>query len=223
MDKMGVISKTDRKFRSPAIPHDDPIAFVVGDDIAFLEPLELTIRSLGWTVLTFPSAKQFLAHPRGFVPSCLILDVNLPDGDGVELRQHLAADRGHLPIIFISELGAIPATVKAIIGDAIEFLTKPIKGDAVLSAVMRAIDCSREALAQEVEIRSLQWRYSLLSRRQREVMAMVAAGWMNKQVSEELGISVITVKAHRAQTMRKMKAKSLAQLVTMNDRLVLLR
>jgi FixJ family two-component response regulator len=196
-----------------------PIVFVVDDDISIRESLELLIQTEGWQPETFASAREFLAHPRAVAPSCLVLDVSMPDLNGLELQQRLGPDRGDMPIIFITGHGDIPMSVRAMKAGAIEFLTKPF-GDAVLlNAIGQAIERSRAALDQEAGVRELRDRYASLSAREREVMALVVSGLLNKQVGGELGISEITVKAHRGKVMRKMKAGSLADLVTMAARL----
>lgn len=196
-----------------------PVVFVVDDDVSVRESLELLIRSAGWQPEIFPSATAFLAHPRVLAPSCLILDVSLPDLNGLELQDRIAADRMALPIIFITGHGDIPITVRAMKAGAIEFLTKPFRDDVLLSAIRQAVERSRAALDQEAEVRALKDCYASLTRREREVMALVVAGRLNKQVGGELGISEITVKAHRGRVMRKMKANSLADLVTLAAKL----
>jgi FixJ family two-component response regulator len=199
---------------------DSPaIVFVVDDDISVRESLELLIRAAGWQAEVFNSAQAFLARPRSFAPSCLILDVNLPDLNGLDLQKRVASERTDMPIIFITGYGDVPMTVQAMKGGAVEFLTKPFGDGVLLNAIRHAIDLSRNALVDEREMRTLRDRYSCLSRREREVMALVVAGKLNKQVGFELGISEITVKAHRGRVMEKMEASSLAHLVTMAARL----
>ena len=195
--------------------HATPIVFVVDDDISVRESLELLIRSAGWEPETFESAQEFLSRPRVSVPNCLVLDVSLPGLNGLELQERVALDRTDMPIIFITGYGDVPTTVQAMKAGAIEFLTKPYRDDVLLSAIRQALARSRTALDHEAEIQVLQHRYASLSRREREVMALVVRGLLNKEVGGELGISEITVKAHRGRVMRKMAAKSLADLVTM--------
>ncbi|HEX6927514.1 MAG TPA: response regulator transcription factor [Longimicrobiaceae bacterium] len=192
-----------------------PIVFVVDDDISVRESLELLILSAGWHPETFASAQDFLSHPRIAAPSCLVLDVSLPDLNGLELQKHLAADRTDMPIIFITGYGDIPTTVRAMKAGAVEFLTKPFGDDVLLAAIQHAIERSENALSREQEIQGLREAYASLTPREREVMALVVTGRLNKRVGRELGISEITVKAHRGKVMRKMKARSLPDLVTM--------
>ena len=195
-----------------------PIVFVVDDDISVRESLEGLLRSAGWRVETFVSAADFLAYPRTNVPCCLVLDVSLPDLNGLELQQRLD-DRRELPIVFITGHGDIPMSVRAMKAGAIEFLTKPFKADALLDAVRGAIERSTAALRRETELKTLRESYAALSRREREVLELVVSGKLNKQVGGELGISEITVKAHRGRVMRKMKAGSIADLVKMAGKL----
>jgi FixJ family two-component response regulator len=196
-----------------------PVVFVVDDDVSVRESLELLIRSSGWEPELFASAQEFLARPRAFAPSCLILDVNLPDLNGLELQKRIAADRVEMPIIFITGYGDVPMTVKAMKAGAVEFLTKPFGDDVLVRAIGNAIDRSEAALGSEAAMRPVRDGYASLTHRERQVMKFVVSGMLNKQIGGELGISEITVKAHRGQAMRKMKAHSLADLVRMADAL----
>jgi len=187
--------------------------------VSVRESLELLIRHLGWRAETFVSAQEFQAHPKVSTPSCLILDVRLPDLNGLALQKQIAADRTAMPIIFITGYGDVPMTVTAMRAGAAEFLTKPFDNEVLVSALQNAIEQSRRVLEQESALQSLRDSYGSLTRREREVMALVIRGLLNKQVAGELGLSEITVKAHRGQVMRKMKAKSFADLVKMAARL----
>jgi len=199
--------------------HATPIVFVVDDDVSVRRSLELLIGSAGWKPETFASAQEFLSSPRVLAPSCLVLDVSLPDVNGLELQKRIAGDRSDMPIIFISGYGDVPMTVQAMKAGAVEFLTKPFSDDVLLTAIQHALDRSSTELANEAQTRALRDCHESLSPREREVMALVVSGLLNKQVGGELGISEITVKAHRGQVMRKMKANSLADLVKMATRL----
>lgn len=199
--------------------HTTPIVFVVDDDVSVRESLELMISSAGWRPEIFASAREFLLYPRALAPSCLVLDVNLPDLNGLDLQKRVAGDRIDMPIIFITGYGDVPTTVRAMKAGAVEFLTKPFSDDVLLNAIRHAIERSHTVLGHESEIRTLRECYASLSRREREVMALVVTGRLNKQVGFELGISEITVKAHRGKMMRKMKAGSLADLVKMAAKL----
>ena len=192
--------------------------YVVDDDISVRESLELLIKSAGLRPETFASAQEFLSRPRASVPCCLVLDVSLPGLTGLELQQQLTA-RSDMPIIFITGYGDVPMTVRAMKAGAVEFLTKPFNDEVLLEAIRHALDRSRVALQEESELHSLRTRYESLTPREREVMELVVSGLLNKQVGGELGISEITVKAHRGQVMRKMAADSLPDLVTMAARL----
>ncbi len=194
------------------------VVFVVDDDISVRESLELLLKNAGWQPQLFESAQRFLDYPRSPVPSCLVLDVTLPGLNGLDLQKQLA-DRSDMPIIFITGYGDVPMTVRAMKAGAVEFLTKPFRDDVLLDAIRGAIERSRAALRLESEMRTLRQCYEALTPREREVMALVVSGLLNKQVGSELGISEITVKAHRGQVMRKMKADSLPHLVTMAARL----
>ena len=199
--------------------HATPIVFVVDDDVSVRRSLELLIGSAGLQPETFGSAQEFLSCPRVFAPSCLVLDVSLPDLNGLELQKRISGDRSDMPIIFISGCGDVPMTVQAMKAGAVEFLTKPFGDHVLLSAIRDAIERSYIALRYQAEMQSLRDCYASLTRREREVMALVVSGLLNKQVGGELDISEITVKAHRGQVMRKMRADSLADLVIMAARL----
>lgn len=201
------------------MPPSLPIVFVVDDDISVRESLELMIRSAGWCPELFPSALAFLARPRPLVPCCLVLDVNLPDLNGLDLQTSIGADRPEMPIIFITGYGDIPLTVRAMKAGAAEFLTKPFNDDVLLSVIAEALERSSAALTQTQSLHSLRKTFDSLTPREREVLIMVVAGRLNKQIAAILGISEITVKAHRGKVMRKMEARSLPELVKMADRL----
>jgi FixJ family two-component response regulator len=197
---------------------DTPIVFVVDDDVSVRESLELLIRFAGWEPEVFASAREFLARPRVFTPSCLVLDVSLPDLNGLDL-QKLVADRVDMPIIFITGYGDIPMTVRAMKAGAVEFLMKPFDDEVLLGAIRQGLERSRAAVGNEAEMRALRECYASLTPRERQVMALVASGLLNKQAGLRLGISEITVKAHRGRVMQKMGADSLADLVKIAERL----
>ena len=196
-----------------------PIVYVVDDDISVRESLELLIRHEGWQPELFETAQEFLSCPKASLPSCLVLDLSLPILNGLDLQKRVAADRADMPIIFITGYGDVPSTVQAMKAGAVEFLTKPFADDVLLSAIRQALERSRAALKHLAELESLRKRFALLSSREREVMALVVRGLLNKQVGFELGISEITVKAHRGQVMKKMEAGSLADLVNIAAKL----
>ena len=196
-----------------------PIVFIVDDDVSVRESLELLIRNEGWQPETFASAQEFLGRPKTLVPSCLVLDISLPGLNGLELQKRVAIERTDMPIIFITGYGDVPKTVQAMKAGAVEFLTKPFNDEVLLGAVRQALERSRAVLSHEAEIQELRNCYVSLTPRERQVMALVVSGLLNKQIGGELGISEITVKAHRGQVMQKMKANSLADLVRMAAKL----
>jgi FixJ family two-component response regulator len=195
-----------------------PTVFIVDVDPSARESIEVLVRTAGWEVECFASAEEFLARPRAMKAGCLLLDVVLPQLDGLAL-QEIVADRCEMPVIFVTSQGDVRVTVRAMKAGAIDFLTKPINAAAILNAVRAAIDRSLAALAAEERMRTLRDRYASLSPREQDVFDGVVAGLLNKQVGAELGISEITVKAHRGRVMRKMEAQSVAELVGMAARL----
>ena len=190
-----------------------PIVFVVDDDVSVRESLESLIEFAGWQPETFAAAADFLARPRTITPSCLVLDVSLPDLNGLELQRLIASERSDMPIIFITGHGDVPMSVQAMKGGAVEFLTKPLDDEILLSAIRHALTRSASVLNEQAEIASLRGTYESLTPREQEVMQLVVAGMLNKQIGLKLGISEITVKAHRGKMMQKMKADSVADLV----------
>jgi FixJ family two-component response regulator len=204
---------------SPTPAPKSPIVFVVDDDISVRESLELLIKFAGWQPETFASAEDFLARPRTLTPSCLVLDVSLPDLNGLELQKLIAGDRIDMPIIFITGHGDVPMTVQAMKAGAIEFLMKPFDDEVLLSAIRNAINRSAAVLDDQAELKALRESYESLTPREQEIMRSVVAGMLNKQIGLQLGISEITVKAHRGKVMQKMKADSLAALVKIAVRL----
>lgn len=196
-----------------------PIVFVVDDDVWVRESLETLIEDEGWQPETFASAQEFLNRPRAVTPSCLVLDVSLPGLNGLELQKRIAVDRTDMPIIFITGHGDVPMSVGAMKAGAVEFLTKPFHDEVLLSAIRQALERSRIALAQAAEVQEIREHYASLTPRERDVMALVVSGLLNKQVAGELGITESTVKAHRGQVMQKMKANSVADLVKMTEKL----
>lgn len=192
---------------------EKPIVFVVDDDVSVRESLEMLIKFAGWQPETFASAADFLAHPRTTTPSCLVLDVSLPDLNGLELQKLIGAERMDMPIIFITGHGDVPMTVQAMKAGAVEFLTKPFDDQVLLSAIKHAIKRSAAVLDDQAEISALRSNYESLTPRERDVMKLVVAGMLNKQIGLKLDISEITVKAHRGKMMQKMQADSVADLV----------
>jgi FixJ family two-component response regulator len=205
--------------RSSIMPPLKSIVFVVDDDISVRESLELLIGAAGWHPELFASAQAFLDHPTASVPNCLVLDISLPGLNGLDLQKRVMAERPEMPIIFITGHGDVPKSVQAMKAGAVEFLTKPFQDDVLVGAIRQALERSKISLSQAAEINALRERYASLTRRERQVMQLVVAGLLNKQVGGELRISEITVKAHRGKVMLKMKADSLADLVRMAAKL----
>lgn len=216
---MNFVHTVRRELGSALMPLISPVVFVVDDDISVRESLELLIQNEGWQAETFASAQEFLDRPHELVQSCLILDVSLPGLNGLDLQQRVAADRRDMPIIFITGQGNIPMTVRAMKAGAVEFLTKPFSDEVLLNAIRQALEHSRLVLNERASLQELRNCYGSLTPRERQVMALVVSGLLNKQVGGELGISEITVKAHRGKVMGKMKAGSLADLVKIASKL----
>jgi FixJ family two-component response regulator len=209
--------------RALSMSESPSIVLVVDDDISVRESVEFLLRHEGLDVETFVSAQEFLSRPPVNAPSCLVLDISLPGLNGLDLQKRVAVERHEMPIIFVTGHGDIPMTVRAMKAGAVEFLTKPFSDELLLNAVRSALVRSKALLDRSTEIRALKARYSCLSARERDVMALVVVGLPNKQVGSELGISEITMKAPRGSVMRKMKAESLAELVSIATRLRLPR
>jgi FixJ family two-component response regulator len=202
--------------RPSAMSNDRAIVFVVDDDRSVREALAALIAFAGWEPRAFATANAFLATPPATGPSCLVLDVGLPDISGLDLQQQIAEDRPDMPILFIAGQGDIQMTVRAMKAGALEFLTKPFADTVLLDAIRAALARSRATLARSAQLQSLRDRHGSLTHREQEVLALVVAGLMNKQVGAELGISEVTVKAHRGRVMEKMRADSFADLVRMS-------
>jgi FixJ family two-component response regulator len=200
-------------------PKAMPIVFVVDDDVSVRESLELLISFAGWQPQTFASAEEFLAHPKALTPSCLVLDVSLPDLNGLELQKLIASDRIDMPIIFITGHGDVPMTVQAMKAGAVEFLTKPFDDEVLLTAIRQAVTRSAATLDDQAQVKTLRECYASLTPREQEVMRLVVSGMLNKQIGLKLGISEITVKAHRGKMMAKMRVDSVADLVKVAMRL----
>jgi FixJ family two-component response regulator len=198
---------------------DRAIVFVVDDDLSMRRSLETLLRSVGHDVQLFSSAQEFMNAARSDVPGCLVLDVRLPGMSGLTFQQELTKAGVALPIIFITGHGDVPMTVRAMKAGAAEFLTKPFDDQVLLDAIHAAIERDRARRRDAASLAALQARYRELTERERQVMKLVVAGRVNKQIAAELGLSVVTVKVHRGQVMRKMLAKSVAELVRMADRL----
>jgi len=216
---MSVATVSQHASRPLLISDATPTVFVVDDDISVRESLESLIGCAGWRPELFASAQEFLTYPRSPAPSCLVLDVGLPDLNGLDLQKRITVDRIDIPIIFITGVGDVPMSVQAMKAGAVEFLEKPVSEEVLLGAIRNAIERNRATLGQEEKRRGIRDSYGSLTRREREVMALVVTGRLNKQVGGELGISVTTVKTHRGNVMRKMKADSLPDLVKMAARL----
>jgi FixJ family two-component response regulator len=208
-----------RQSKITRTPDAIPTVFVVDDDVSVRESLEGLIATQGWRPLVFASARDFLDHPKGCTPCCLVLDLSLPEIGGLDLQQRMTMAASDTPIIFITGYGDVPTTVQAMKAGAVEFLTKPFSDNVLIEAIKLALESNRKSSILEIEQRALEESHASLSPRERAVMKLVVLGKLNKQVGFELGISEITVKAHRGQVMRKMKARSFADLVTMAAKL----
>jgi FixJ family two-component response regulator len=216
---MSIANLSETVIKAHAMAEISPLVYIVDDDISVRESIESLVEQAGWRSETFSSAQDFLARPRVNRPCCLILDVGLPDLDGLEVQRRIAGARAEMPIIFITGCGDIPTTVRAMKAGAAEFLTKPFATDALLHAIEVAVERSRVWLEENAALQILRDRHQSLSRREKEVMALIVQGQLNKQVGGILDISEITVKAHRGRMMRKMQARSLPELVNIAARL----
>ena len=216
---MGTASNVSPNLGLFSMARATPTVFVVDDDISIRESLEGLLTRAGWRAELFASAEEFLASPRASSPSCLILDMRLPDLNGLELQQRIAGERSEMPIIFITGCGDIPMSVQAMKAGAVEFLTKPYTAAVLLQAIQDALENSRICLFKQANFQALRDRYEALSRREKEVMALVVRGQLNKQIAGQLGICEITVKQHRGRVMHKMRARSLPELVNIAARL----
>ena len=205
----------------PTPPASQPTVIIIDDDPGMRDSISSLIRSVGFQAKTLASVDEFRKAGRPPGPACLVLDVRLPGQSGLELQRELAASHIQLPIVFITGHGDIPMTVQAMKGGAIEFLTKPFRDQDLLEAVQVGLARDQARLDDEQSMSALRERFETLTEREREVMAGVSAGQLNKQVAFDLGISEITVKVHRGQVMRKMKASSLPDLARMADKLKL--
>ena len=201
------------------LPEPEAIVAIVDDDLSFREGVSSLIRAAGWKVETFASAEEFLARPRAEAPSCLLLDLQLPDLSGLDLQKRMAEGNLDIPIVFITGHGDIPASVQAMKAGAVEFLTKPFDKEQLFLAIAEAMERDRANRRRHADMDALRARYESLTRREQEVMQQVVSGLLNKQVAAELDISEFTVKVHRGQVMRKMHANSLADLVRMGEKL----
>ena len=204
---------------SRSVLEPGPTVFIVDDDVSVREGLEALVAAAGLVPKVFASAEEFLSHPPPCSPSCVVLDLNLPDADGLEVQKRLSARQAGVPIIFLTAYGDIPSTVQAMKAGAVEFLTKPFGTEALLGTIESALERSRVYAAEQAELQLLSERHQSLTSRERDVLGLVVAGFLNKQVGAELGLSEITVKAHRGRVMRKMKVRSFAELVRIAARL----